>query len=100
MTIVEDPQGRELSLLHDLVDFRGQRVLEIGCGDGRLTFGYAAEAAHVTAIDPEEEDIQFAREDTPPELQTSVRFLASSIEEFRPRRKDPAFDLVLFGWSL
>jgi 2-polyprenyl-3-methyl-5-hydroxy-6-metoxy-1,4-benzoquinol methylase len=100
VTIVEDPQGREVVLLNDLVDFHGRRVLEIGCGDGRLTFSYAAKAGHVTAIDPEEDDIQIAREDTPPELREVVRFLATSIEDFRPGREEPAFDLALFGWSL
>ena len=36
-----DPEGVETRVLHDLVDFRGKDVLEIGCGDGRMTWRYA-----------------------------------------------------------
>ena len=35
-----------------LVDLGGAEVLEIGCGDGRLTWRYAERAAYVTAIEP------------------------------------------------
>ena len=46
MTIRQDPENSELDALHEFVgSFAGKRVLEIGCGNGRLTFQYAAEAA-------------------------------------------------------
>ncbi len=37
VTPVLDPEGAHLAALHRLGDFRGRRVLELGCGDGRLT---------------------------------------------------------------
>ena len=49
MSRVLDPEGAHLAALRRLGDFRGQRVLELGCGDGRLTLGIAADAAHVLA---------------------------------------------------
>jgi 2-polyprenyl-3-methyl-5-hydroxy-6-metoxy-1,4-benzoquinol methylase len=51
MAIRLDPENNETRALFDLADFAGQRVLEIGCGDGRLTWRYAGRAAPVTAID-------------------------------------------------
>ena len=41
MTIRTDPEGNETATLFDLVDLDGAEVLEIGCGDGRLTWRYA-----------------------------------------------------------
>ena len=37
MTISIDPENNESRALFDLVDFSKQYMLEIGCGDGRLT---------------------------------------------------------------
>jgi tRNA G46 methylase TrmB len=38
--------------LFSFVDLDGRHVVEIGCGDGRLTWHYADRAAQVTAIEP------------------------------------------------
>jgi len=38
MAIVEDPEDHEIAALQAVaVSFASRRVLEIGCGDGRLT---------------------------------------------------------------
>ena len=52
MTIRHDPEGAETQVIHDLVDFRGRAVLEIGCGDGRLTWRICDLAGSVLALDP------------------------------------------------
>lgn len=44
-----DPEGEELDALRALAPVDGLRVLELGCGDGRLTFRYAEPAASVLA---------------------------------------------------
>jgi len=41
MVIRTDPENNETRALFDLADFKSKRVLEIGCGDGRLTWRYA-----------------------------------------------------------
>jgi 2-polyprenyl-3-methyl-5-hydroxy-6-metoxy-1,4-benzoquinol methylase len=96
-TIV-DPHGAELEALAQLVDFSGLRVLEIGCGDGRLTWLYAASTEEVLGIDPDREAIAAARASTPPALRERVRFdVASPVERDVPRGQ---FDLAFFSWSL
>ena len=37
MMIRIDPEKNETRALFDMLNFSGQRVLEIGCDDGRLT---------------------------------------------------------------
>ena len=51
MSIRLDPEGNEPAALFDFVGrLAGQRVLEIGCGDGGLTWLYADQAAHGLTI--------------------------------------------------
>ena len=51
---VLDPEGAHLAALRRLADFSRARVLEVGCGDGRLTLGIAEQAESVFAFDPDE----------------------------------------------
>ena len=98
MAVLPDPEDTETSALHDYADFNGMRVLEIGCGDGRLTWRYADRAAHVVAIDPDTEDIATALEDCPADLRAKIEFRALRLAELDvPTEK---FDLALLSWSL
>ena len=98
MTVILDPENRERLALHQVVSsFAGRRVLEVGCGSGRVTWLYAAEAAHVTAIDPNEKAIAQAIANCPPHLSGRITFLACNVDHFQP----PApFDLAILSWSL
>jgi 2-polyprenyl-3-methyl-5-hydroxy-6-metoxy-1,4-benzoquinol methylase len=100
MPYLRDPDGRQSAEIAKITDFRDKSVLEIGCGDGNLTWGYASQAASVTAIDPSIEDIESAREATPPELADRVEFVVSDIGDFSPGERNPFFDIALFSWSL
>lgn len=100
MAIRKDPEGNETSTLHRMVDFQDQRVLEIGCGDGRLTWRYAGRAAHVTAIDPDSAEIAKARAGLPPELAERVNFRQSSYDDYLNSPTETGFDIALFSWSL
>jgi ubiquinone/menaquinone biosynthesis C-methylase UbiE len=95
---VVDPEGVEIAALKRLAPMDGLRVLELGCGDGRLTFRYAHDAKSVLAVDPDEEQIAKANAALPPDLAERVAFEASGAAEVDvPRRR---FDLALFAWSL
>ena len=99
MTIRVDPEGNETAALFDLVDVEGREVLEVGCGDGRLTWRYADRAAHVTAIEPFEGSIARARERLR-ETNMSVELRHVSFEEFASGTNADSFDVTLLSWSL
>ena len=98
MAVTIDPEGRELEALARVVDFEGLRVLDVGCGEGRLVWRIAPEAESVLGIDVDAELVATARSETPPALRGKIEFRESSIVELD---EPPArFDLVFFTWSL
>jgi len=100
MAIRVDPENNETRALFDLADFSAQRVLEIGCGDGRLTCRYAAKAEHVTAIDPYAAGITKARQNLTTELRGRVEFYHRPFDDFAEASEASAYDLVILSWSL
>ena len=93
-----DPEEVEKRAIHQLVDFKGKRVFEVGCGDGRMTWLYANEAAQVLAFDPNEASISIARKDTPPALESKVDFRMAGIGEIDLAQG--GYDVGIFSWSI
>ena len=100
MALRVDPENNETRALFDLADFSGQHVLEIGSGDGRLTWRYADRAAHVTAIEPFGQSLARARENLPDELKGRVEFHQVGFDDFAAAAEPGAFDVVILSWSL
>jgi SAM-dependent methyltransferase len=100
MTIRVDPEENEIGALLDFVDVRGRRVLEIGSGDGRLTWRYASRAASVTAVEPFAPSVARATENLPQELVDRVVLRRSAFEEFATEAAASAFDVAILSWSL
>jgi 2-polyprenyl-3-methyl-5-hydroxy-6-metoxy-1,4-benzoquinol methylase len=100
MNVRVDPENNETRALFQLARFDGCDVLEVGCGDGRLTLRYAAKAARVIAIDPFEQSIFRARESLPQELQDTIEFRHTSFADFAASCEYSAFDVVILSWSL
>ena len=100
MTIRIDPENNETRALFEIVDFSGRHVLEIGCGDGRMTWRYAAKAAHVTGIDPSVKQIELAREHLPSQLQDRIEFQDIAFEAFASTSAPSVFDIVILARSL
>jgi ubiquinone/menaquinone biosynthesis C-methylase UbiE len=76
----------------------GRDVLEIGSGNGRLTWRYAARAASVVGLEPEQTHVLRARATVPVAMQNHIAFRvadAASVE-----LPDAAFDVVVFAWSI
>lgn len=100
MAIIKDPEGNETFALHGMANFRDRDVLEIGCGDGRLTWRYASKASKVTAIDPDGNLIKAAQAGIPEGLAGRVNFIESSLDDFSASYTGRKFDLAIFAWSL
>lgn len=89
-----DPEGYEVAALVSRLPV-GCNVIEIGCGDGRVTRRYHARAASIVAIDPDAEAVAAFRASGLPD---NVDARAMPVDRFEP--PDAAADVVLFSWAL
>jgi ubiquinone/menaquinone biosynthesis C-methylase UbiE len=93
-----DRDGNEPAAIAAAVELDGTRVLEVGCGRGRLTRFLADRARDVYAFDPTPESVAEATASLSEELRRRVQFAVHEAEALDlPRRR---FDLALCGWSL
>ncbi len=97
MTVLIDPERAEQKHLYQLADFTKKRALEIGCGDGRLTWQYAGSAGRVTGIDLHADDLRVATIDCPADLRETVTFARA--DAIRLPFAKQAFDLAILAWS-
>lgn len=98
MTAQKDPEDFERKTLHTFADFTNKIVLEIGCGEGRLTWKYASSARQVIAFDPDHDSLRIARVDCPADLREQVHF-ANADARHIPFSKE-TFDIAVLAWSL
>jgi ubiquinone/menaquinone biosynthesis C-methylase UbiE len=77
---------------------RGKRVLDLGCGDGRLALGVARFAKRVDGIDPDPEAIAAAKRNARKAGIRNVRFAAGAAQHLP--YPDAAFDVVILSWTL
>jgi 2-polyprenyl-3-methyl-5-hydroxy-6-metoxy-1,4-benzoquinol methylase len=97
MPSVLDPEGAHLASLRRLARFDHASVVEVGCGDGRLTSSLAEEAASIVAFDPEADAVATAKERLAADLAERV-FRVGSATQIEISRTQ--FDIVVFSWSL
>ena len=97
MSVNKDPEKSETSHLLKYADFSTKRVLELGCGDGRLTWRYAARAGRVVAIDLDRDGLRVASIERPSDLAESVTFIQAN--SIRLPFRNEAFEGAIFAWS-
>jgi 2-polyprenyl-3-methyl-5-hydroxy-6-metoxy-1,4-benzoquinol methylase len=100
MAVRIDPEGNETDALFDLVELEEREVLEIGCGDGRLTRRYADRTAHVTAIEPFGASIARAQTRLSEAPNERIEFRQVAFEELAAATDADVFDVTLLSWSL
>jgi len=100
MTIQSDTERNEIRFLHKFADFAAsrKRVLEIGCGEGRLTWQYAKTTQLTVGIDVDADAVRVASIDRPYELTSKVHFSRAESEHL-PFSKE-TFDMAILAWSL
>jgi ubiquinone/menaquinone biosynthesis C-methylase UbiE len=98
MAIRHDPEGTETRVVHDLIDFRGADVLEVGCGDGRLTWRFCGAARSVLALDPKAKEVAAARREAKRLGYRHVAFKAADVATVG--LPAPGFDVAVLSWSI
>lgn len=98
MAIQKDTEASEKKHLHRFADFAGKRILEIGCGEGRLTREYAPASSLTVGLDPDPDALRVALIDSPHDLKKKT-FFARSQAEYIPFSKE-TFDIAVLAWSL
>ena len=98
MALRIDREKNEIAALKAVTSWRGKRVLEIGCGSGRLTRRLASLGPQIDALDPQQNLIDFARLDLPKSYAPRVAFNVGKSSHLQ-FPKD-TFDIAVFAWSL
>ncbi len=99
MPVILDPDHNETDALFDLLpDWVGKSVLEIGSGDGRLTWRYADKVARVIGLEPDVGKYTAGLENHSSGFE-QVEFLNLGLDEFVKQNKEK-FDLALLSWSV
>ncbi len=98
MSLQRDPERNESKALQRMMDFKGRQALEVGCGEGRMTWLYAPSCARVTGTDLDLDALRVARVDQPVTLRGKVHFSAANAR-FLPFAREK-FDLAVLAWSL
>lgn len=94
--MIIDPEAHELTAV--LARFPAVprcRVVEIGCGDGRLTRRYSARVGSVLAVDPDDALIAAFRAGG---VDANVEVRAIGMEHLQ--LPDASVDAVVFSWAL
>lgn len=91
-----DLERREMRLLKRHVPFAGARILDIGCGDGRLSNRIRGWVHSIVGVDLAGQDVRRAH--ARKRLEDVARFAVADAS--RLPFQDRSFDLALFSWSL
>lgn len=93
-----DPVGAEPRAILAAADFEHSRILEVGCGDGRLTLRYAKASPWVVGIDTARDEVLSAATACDSDPRRRVTFLCASATALPFH--DETFHIALFASSL
>ena len=98
MALHKDPEENETRQLQGIVPWSGKRVLEIGCGNGRLTWRYAHLAQAVVGIDLDLSDLLNAHRERARHAVAGATFVLADAQALP--FPDGSFDVAVLSWSL
>lgn len=90
--------GAELDFIEKTLPSKGVDILEVGCGNGRLSLKLADTARSVTGIDIDSRLIDFANKYSGANQIANIKFQEMSTDHLD--FEDCTFDLVLMPWML
>jgi ubiquinone/menaquinone biosynthesis C-methylase UbiE len=88
-----DKINKAIDMIEQFVALQDQVVLEVGCGDGRMSKLLAHNPRQYIAIDPDEQSIEKAKSEIP---NVDFRIGSGEVLEF----EDKSFPIILFTLSL
>jgi ubiquinone/menaquinone biosynthesis C-methylase UbiE len=94
---IRDPECAELNHLVYACPLTGKNILEIGCGEGKLTRQYEGMPRKLIGIDPEISDLRIARQNKT--TKNHQMFFIQAIGENLPFPSQ-TLDAVIFASSL
>ncbi len=98
MPMQRDPEKTEVHYLQAFAKLDNAHILEVGCGDGRMTWRYAQNLRRITAIDPDLDRLRTALA-THPQSQRNVITFTLAYAETLPFTAQ-CFDGAILAWSL
>ena len=94
-----DPAKVEIHKLKEAIDWQGKHVLEVGCGEGRLTQRILGLGVRrIMAIDTDDERIKKAQRNLPDPLKRMVTF--RTVQADNLQQPPSTYDIALFSWVL
>lgn len=94
---LRDPDAVEFKHLRSACRLAGSKLLEIGCGNGCLTWQYAGLCGQVVGLDPNRASLLEAQGAKPAPVQNTTLIQAKAQEM---PFSSQSFDIVLFASSL
>ena len=97
-SLLRPPAEDELREYGGVELVRRKRVIDVGCGDGRMALGCAPYASEVFGVDPDPEAIKLARRKARELGAANTRFKVGVAQELP--FADEYFDVVILSWTL
>ncbi len=97
-SLLRPPPEDELREYGGLGLVRRKRVIDVGCGDGRMALGCAPYASEVVGVDPDAVAIRLARKKARQLGAANVRFRVGVAQDLP--FPDEHFDVVILSWTL
>ena len=97
-SLLRPPAAEELREYGGLGLVQRKRVIDVGCGDGRMALGCAPYASEVIGVDPDPSAIRGARAKARELGITNTHFKVGVAQDLP--FPDEHFDIVILSWTL